>query len=62
MILKKINKSLKRRTLRKKGGSGKRLNLNIEDEKGQKLYVPVEEDTVEVFTVIGPIERFDKSD
>lgn len=44
MILKKINKSLKRRTLRKKGGSGKRLNLNIEDEKAQKLYVPVEED------------------
>ena len=36
------NKSLKRRSLRKKGGSGKRLNLNIQDEKGEELYVPVE--------------------
>jgi hypothetical protein len=38
------NSSLKRRTLRKKGGSGKGLPLNIKDEKGQNLHVPVEKD------------------
>jgi len=34
----------KNRSLRKKGGSGKGLPLNIKDEKGQNLHVPVEKD------------------
>jgi hypothetical protein len=39
------NSSLKRRTLRKKGGSdNKKLELGIKDERGNEIYVPIQRD------------------
>ena len=40
------NSSLKRRTLRKKGGSDndKKLELGIEDERGNQIFVPIQRD------------------
>ena len=37
----KKNKKINKRTLTRKGGSGKRLDLRITDENGQELFVPV---------------------
>jgi len=38
---KKNKKKINKRTLTRKGGSGKRLDLRITDENGQELFVPV---------------------
>jgi hypothetical protein len=39
------NSSLKRRSLRKKGGSGNdKLKLGIKDERGKEIFVPIQRD------------------